>query len=257
MSFPIHEKKSALLGTQSASKVLRLLKIVGAHHAQGIRLKELIEASQIDKSTAHRLLVCMLEEGFVERVGASKVYRLGIEPLQWGFSSAGMEAFSERFRPTLMRLARITNDAVFLMVRSGDYVVCLSRVEGDQTTKAYVVEVGVRRLLGASAAGLAIMSKLSDEEVHLIMHRHEDEYVRQGFKLTELKAAIQRARLLGYSKSHNRRIDSGGVGCAFSLAENYWAGISIAAAKHRSTPERLEKLAQLVLEEVAKAHAGH
>ena len=159
------EKKSAVLGTQSASKVLRLLKIVGANHAHGIRLKDLIDASQIDKSTAHRLLVCMLEEGFVERVGESKIYRLGVEPLQWGFSSAGMDAISERFRPLLMRLARITNDAVFLMARSGDYVVCLSRVEGDHTTRAYVVEVGVRRLLGASAAGVA------QEQKHRVSHQ--------------------------------------------------------------------------------------
>ena len=148
------EKKSAILGTQSASKILRLLKIVAANHAQGIRLKELIEESKIDKSTAHRLLACLFEEGFVERVGESKVYRLGMEPLQWGFSSAGMDAFSERFRPMLMRLARISNDAVFLMVRSGDHVVCLSRVEGDHSTRAYVVEVGVRRLLAPAPQAL-------------------------------------------------------------------------------------------------------
>ena len=244
------EKKSPVLGTQSASKVLRLLKIVGANHAHGIRLKELIDASQIDKSTAHRLLVCMLEEGFVERVGESKIYRLGVEPLQWGFSSAGMDAISERFRPLLMRLARITNDAVFLRARSGDSVVCLSRVEGDHTTRAYVVEVGVRRLLGASAAGVAIMAQLPESEVNLLLHRHEAEYARQHHSLAALKAAVLRTRTLGYSEIHNTLIDSDGVGCAFQLAESYWAGISIAVAKHRSSPERLNELAQLLMNEI-------
>ena len=246
------EKKSAVLGTQSASKALRLLKIVGAHHAQGIRLKELIDASQIDKSTAHRLLVCLLEEGFVERVGDSKIYRLGIEPLQWGFSSAGMDALSERFRPTLMRIARISNDAVFLMVRSGDYVVCLSRVEGDHTTRSYVVEVGVRRLLGASAAGIAIMAKLPEEEVNALLQSHEAEYARQRYSLAELRNSIKRARTLGYSESHNVRINADGVGCAFLMTENYWAGLSIAVAQHRSTPERLQELGALLLSEMAK-----
>lgn len=250
------EKKSAVLGTQSASKILRLLKIVAAHHAQGIRLKELIEASKIDKSTAHRLLACLLEEGFVERVGESKVYRLGIEPLQWGFSSAGMDALSERFRPMLMRLARISNDAVFLMVRSGDYVVCLSRVEGDHTTRAYVVEVGMRRLLGASAAGIAIMAQLPESEVDATLQRHEAEYARQRVAIAELRRQVSRARGVGYSETRNVRIDADGVGCAFALTENYWAGISIAVAKHRSTPERLKELATLLLKEVAQVQAA-
>lgn len=250
------EKKPAVLGTQSASKVLRLLRIVGAHHAHGIRLKELIEASQIDKSTAHRLLACLLEEGFVERMGDSKIYRLGIEPLQWGFSSAGMDAVSERFRPTLMRLARISNDAVFLMVRSGDYVVCLSRVEGDHTTRAFVVEVGVRRLLGASAAGIAIMARLPETEVHQLLQRHEAEYARQQSTTAELKSAVHRARVLGYSEIRNPRIHAGGVGCAFLMAEDFWAGLSIAVAEHRATPERLKELAQLLMREIAQVQTG-
>lgn len=179
--FPMDEKNSPMPGTQSASKALRLLKIIGAHHVDGIRLKELIELSGIDKSTAHRLLACLLDEGMIERMGNSKSYRLGVEALQWGFSPAGMDALTERFRPVLMRLARMTDDAVFLMVRSGDYVVCLSRVEGDHTTRAYVVEVGVRRLLGASAVGLAMLAKLPDAEANRLLERHEEEYARQQY----------------------------------------------------------------------------
>lgn len=246
----MHEKKTALLGTQSAAKVLRLLKIVGANHAGGIRLKDLIELSQIDKSTAHRLLVCLLDEGMVERIGDSKSYRLGVEALQWGFSSAGMDALSERFRPVLMRLARMTDDAVFLMVRSGDYVVCLSRVEGDHTTRAYVVEVGVRRLLGASAAGLAMLATLPEEEANALLQRHEAEYTRHRYSLAELRRAVQRARRTGYSEISDMRTDADGVGVAFPLTDNCLAGVSIAVARHRSSPQRLGQLAALLLREM-------
>lgn len=242
-------------GTQSAGKVLRLLKIIGMHHATGIRLKDLIERSQLDKSTAHRMLVCLLEEGMVERIGTSKTYRLGVEPLQWGFSTAGMDALSERFRPMLMRLARITDDAVFFMVRSGDYVVCLSRVEGDHTTRSYVVEVGVRRLLGASAAGLAILAQLPEAEVNDLLQRCEAQYARQRYALTDLKRTIQRARATGYSEIFDPKTDAGGLGVAFLLADSCWAGISIAIAKHRSDPQRLAELARLLLREVAHFHA--
>lgn len=244
------EKKSRVLGTQSAAKMLRLLKIVGMHHATGIRLSELIELSHTDKSTAHRLLSCLLEEGMVERIGTSKTYRLGVEPLQWGFSTAGMDALSERFRPLLMRLARITEDAVFLMVRSGDYVVCLSRVEGGYSTRAYIVEIGVRRLLGASAAGLAILAKLPESEVQVLLQRHEAEYVRQRYALSELKRVIDRTRAVGYAEISELRVDADGVGVAFPLTNSHWAGISIAVTKHRSSPERLKDIGKLLLQEL-------
>ena len=250
MAFPMNEKKPAILGTQSAGKMLRLLKMVGAHHATGIRLKDLIELSQVDKSTAHRLLVCLLEEGMIERIGDTKAYRLGVEPLQWGFSTAGMDALSERFRPVLMRLARMTDDAVFLMMRSGDYVVCLSRVEGGHTTRAYIVEVGVRRLLGASAAGLAMLAKLPEAEAGELLRRHEAEYARQRYTLPELKRVVNRARVAGFSEISDMRVEADGVGVAFQLTDNHWAGISIAVAKHRSSPERLGQLASWLLHEM-------
>ncbi len=246
------EKKAGLPGTQSASKALRLLKIIGAHHAEGIRLKDLIELSQIDKSTAHRLLVCLLEEGMAERIGHSKSYRLGVETLQWGFSPSGMDALSERFRPVLMRLARITNDAVFLMVRSGDYVVCLSRVEGDHTTRAYVVEVGVRRLLGSSAVGLAMLAKLPEAEAHEVLARHEAAYRRQKYPLNDLKQLVRRSRNMGYSEITNTNSQADGVGVAFEVTKNCWAGISIAVASYRSSPERLKELASVLIQETSE-----
>lgn len=246
------EKKAGLPGTQSASKALRLLKIIGAHHAEGIRLKDLIELSQIDKSTAHRLLVCLLEEGMVERIGDSKSYRLGVETLQWGFSPSGMDALSERFRPVLMRLARITDDAVFLMVRSGDYVVCLSRVEGDHTTRAYVVEVGVRRLLGSSAVGLAMLAKIPEAEAHDVLARHEAAYRRQNYALNDLKQLVRRARTLGYSEITNAHAEADGVGVAFEVTSNCWAGVSIAVASYRSSPDRLKQLASILIQETSE-----
>lgn len=250
------EKNAALPGTQSASKALRLLKIIGAHHADGIRLKDLIELSQIDKSTAHRLLFCLLEEGMAERIGNSKIYRLGVETLQWGFSPSGMDALSERFRPVLMRLARITDDAVFLMVRSGDYVVCLSRVEGDHTTRAYVVEVGVRRLLGSSAVGLAMLAKLPEAETNEVLVRHEAAYRRQKYALNDLKQLVRRSRTMGYSEITNTSTDADGVGVAFEIANNCWAGISIAVASYRSSPERLKQLASVLMQETSEFNSS-
>lgn len=178
--------ESKIAGAQSASKVLSLLRQVGIHHPQGIRLTQLIEATGQDRSTAHRLLACLIEEGFVERAHPTKLYRLGLEAMQLGLVSAGMAPVVERFRPVMQRVARQTGDTVFLIVRSGDHSLCLHREEGTYPVKAFVIEPGSRRLLGVSSVGLGILARLDDAEVADIYGRHASEYLSWGVTLDKL-----------------------------------------------------------------------
>ena len=125
------KKNGSISGAQSAGKVLKLLKIVGARHPHGVRLKEVIAESGQDRSTAHRLLACLVEEGFVQRSPIGKVYRLDMEAMQLGLGADGLAPMVERFRPVMKRLARSTGDTVFLVVRSGDHALCLHRIRRD------------------------------------------------------------------------------------------------------------------------------
>jgi DNA-binding IclR family transcriptional regulator len=238
-------------GTQSAARALSLLRHVGANHGSGIRLRDLIALSGLDRSTTHRLLTCLIEEGFVERIGTSKLYRLGIEALQWGFSSAGLSSVVDRFRPVMQRLARLTGDTVFLLVRSGDFAVCLCREEGEYPVKAFIVQVGVRRLLGTSAVGAAIMAMQPDEEIAQMFARNGKEYARLGIGASQLRQLITRARKLGYSESADAHVEMSGVGCAFALTRNSYAGLSIAAINSRMSAKRRAELGELLVQEVS------
>ena len=242
------EKNERISGAQSASKVLRLLRLVGSHHPQGVRLRDLIAASGQDRSTAHRLLACLMDEGFVERAAPGKLYRLGMESMQLGLESAGMAPVVERFRPVMQSLARQTGDTIFLIVRSGDHALCLHREEGHYPIKAFVVAPGTRRLLGVSSVGIGILARLPDAELAALHERHAAEYVRLGLPLDKLRRMIQATRQAGYSETTDFRQDeTSGVGCAFQLSSNSFAGISIAAINSRMPPQRRQELgAQLV-----------
>ena len=95
----------------TSTRVLDLLKRVGFHHPQGVRLRDLISESGLDRSTTHRLLACLLDAGFVERAAPGKLYRLGMEAMQLGLLSASMVPVVERFRPVMQRIARQTADS--------------------------------------------------------------------------------------------------------------------------------------------------
>lgn len=65
----------------------------------------------------------------------------------------------------MQRLARRTDDTVFLVVRSGDYGHCLHCEEGSYPVKALVLQVGGMRILGIGSAGVTLLSALPDDEV--------------------------------------------------------------------------------------------
>jgi DNA-binding IclR family transcriptional regulator len=244
------EKFPKVPGAQSASKALSLLKLVGNHHPQGVRLRDLITETGQDRSTVHRLLTCLVDEGFLERAAASKLYRLGMESMQLGLMSAGMVPVVDRFRPVMQRIARQCGDTVFLIVRSGDHALCLHREEGPYPVKAFVVEPGSRRLLGASSVGMSILASLPQTEVIAHFARHAAEYGRLRFTEERLLRVVRDTHRKGYSEAQDFRADeTNGVGCCFRLSRSSYAGISIAAINSRMPPERrLELGRQLQLE---------
>ncbi len=247
----MNEKTRGVSGAQSASKALALLKLVGNHHPQGIRLKELIAETGQDRSTVHRLLGCLVDEGFLERAAPSKSYRLGMEAMQLGLISAGMTSVVDRFRPVMQRIARQCGDTVYLIVRSGDHALCLHREQGPYPIKAFVVEPGSRRLLGVSSVGMSILSNLTDAEVLTHIARHEAEYARLRMPADKLLRAVRDTRSKGYSEAHDFRQDeTNGVGCSFRLSRNSQAGLSIAAINSRMPPERRYELGTQLAHEV-------
>ena len=249
--FPMDKINLKVTGAQSASKVLLLLKLVSAHHPEGVRLRELIAESGQDRSTAHRLLACLLDEGFVERSAPGKLYRLGMEAMQMGLVSAGMMSVVDRFRPVLQRIARETGDTVFLVVRSGDHALCLHREEGPYPIKAFVVEPGTRRLLGISSVGVCILASLPDAETAATFARHAAEYVRFGISGDKLQRMVRVTRKNGFAELPDfRNHETNGVGCGFRLSGNSYAGISIAAINSRMSSQRRRELGAQLMHEV-------
>lgn len=246
------EKLPRAPGAQSAAKVLGLLRLVGSHHDQGIRLRDLITQSGYDRSTTHRLLGCLLDAGFVELANPGKLYRLGMEAMQLGLVSAGMVPVVDRFRLVMQRIARQTGDTVFLVVRSGDHALCLHREEGPYPVKAFVVEPGTRRLLGFSSVGIAILASLPDIHTESNHARHAPEYMQLGMSAERLHRLVRATRKAGFSEmTEVRTEETSGVGCAFRLSSNSYAGISIAAINSRMPAQRRRELGVQLKEETA------
>lgn len=237
-------------GAQAVFRALSLLRHISHAHPQGVGIAELAAQAGLDRSTAYRLASSLVEFGLAER-DATRHYRLGVEAMQLGLAAMRSAPVVERLRPIMRRLARRTEDTVFLVVRNGDYGHCLHSEEGGYPVKALVLQVGGMRVLGIGSAGSMLLSTLPDDEIAALYHRHQDEFDPRGLSLGDLRKLVQQTRRRGYADTADLVADGvSGVGMRFEFASGSQAALSVAAIRSRMTAERKAWIAQLIAEEL-------
>lgn len=239
-------------GTQSVRRALCLLRLVAREGEHGVRLAQLVKTAGLDRSTAYRLLSCMVEEQFVDR-DEDQLYRLGPQALLLGsmLPTVGSNSLATRFLPALKRIARIAGDTVFLMIRQGDFVQCVHREVGSSLVKVLTTDVGQRRLLGTGTCGVAVLAFMSDDDIAEAWLRQVTEYQDRQIGLERLLAVAGAVRERGCAITFEAfEIGVAGIGVAFQMGEHAMGAISIATLTQRFGPERQQALQALLNNEL-------
>lgn len=237
-------------GAQSLFRAMQLLKLVGLSHERGATLAALVDATGLERTTVYRLLSALVETGLVAR-DERKLYRLGLEAMQLGLATMSRVPILERCRPLMLRLARRTEDTVYLVVRNGDYAHCIHYEEGAFPIKALVLQVGGLRLLGVGSAGSALLATLSDEEITAFHARQQSDLPPQRRGLPQLRRLVTLIRQRGHANTDNLVAEGvGGVGVSFEVTPGTYAAISVGAIQSRMRDERRAWIVQTMLEEL-------
>lgn len=243
-------KEAEIKGAQTVFRAVALLKLVAQHHQSGASLAQLGDGAELERTTTYRLLSSLVQTGLIER-DEHKTYRLGLEAMQLGLAAMSRAPILERCRPAMLRIARRTEDTVFLVVRNGDYAHCLHCEEGAFPVKALVLQVGGLRLLGEGSAGLALLATLTDAEIDALHQRNRGD---GGPTLARLRKWVAQTRRSGYSATENLVTEGvSGVGMSFEVANGAHAAISVAAISRRMGDDRRRWIAELMAEELRSA----
>lgn len=237
-------------GAQSVFRAIELWKLVGLNHERGMTLAAVVASTGLDRTTAYRLLSCLEVTGLVAR-DERKLYRLGLEAMQLGLATMSRVPILERCRPMMIRLARRTEDTVYLVVRNGDYAHCIHYEEGAFPIKALVLQVGGLRLLGVGSAGSALLATLSDEEVESFHARNRTELPAERRSLAHLRRQITQTRRRGFACTDNLVAEGvSGVGVYFEVTPGTYAAISVGAIRSRMREERRDEIARIMFDEL-------
>lgn len=232
--------------------VLRALSTSGV---SGASTTEIAKAASLARPTAHRLLVSLSEEGFVDRDQRSGRWFLGPELYLLGLMASSRYDVNQHARASVHRLATATGESAFFSARRGDETVCLLREDGSFPIRSFVLFEGARFPLGVVSSGMAVLAFLSDREI--------DEYLDrvdltvdwgQAYQTAALRARIVETRERGYALNPGLVVE-GSWGMAAAVFDTTgaprWA-LTLTGIESRFGADRRPELGRLLLDE---AHA--
>ena len=242
-------------GTQSVERAFALLKAISAVAAEGASLPSLMKQVGLNRTTAYRLLKCLVEQGALRRDPSSQRYSLG--PLALELAIAAREELDLRrlLAPVLTRVALETEDTVFLLLRSGNDTLCIDRRLGAYPVKTLVVDVGTRRPLGIGIAGLALLAALPDAEMRQVIADNAARYPAFGTTAAAMLEAARAARRRAYASGPVSGVD-GVRAIALPVPDRHGqpvASMAVAAVASRMTRAREAEIGRLLALEIERA----
>jgi DNA-binding IclR family transcriptional regulator len=148
------ERGRALVG--SVLRALRLLDLFDRGRPE-MSLAEFARRSGYSKSTTYRLLVTLVQAGWLER-SPTGAFRLTIKAFQVGSVLVDSLELRREAGPIMAKMAAELDEAVYLVVAAGTRAVCLERIDSGQGVRMVDLYVGGSQPLNLGAGPRALLA---------------------------------------------------------------------------------------------------
>lgn len=241
----IAAEPAGLDGTQAIRRAVTMLKIIASGGRAGVTLSQVSKTLQLPRSTTHRILKCLANEGLIDQEPTQHSYSIG--PLAHELGLAVVRDFHGTTQWTALvdTVAQRTRHTTYLLARSGTDSVCVHKAESRGALRVVPVDVGQRRPLGVGAGALALLSSFEPPEIARIarsiapsLHRYTqlsaDIVIQDALAAKERGFAVSRGRVFS---------EVVGIGFVLPPATEARLAISIAAPASVMNPEAIAQLA--------------
>lgn len=150
---------------ESVSNALRLLALF--RELDVVRVTDASRELGVARSTAHRLLMTLAHEGFVQQERNSRAYRPGPALLEFAFSSAGTPELRLAAQPLMEDLSAALSETVQLLVLEGRSARFLESVECERPVRV-TGRTGALLPAHATAGGKALLAAMKPADVRAL-----------------------------------------------------------------------------------------
>ena len=151
---------------QSVNRALTILEVL-SDYSEGLGLTEISEKIGLHKSTVYRLLSTLIYKEYVTQDPKTNKYRITLKLFELGNKRVEDMDLLTASRIYSEELMKSVNEVVHLVVREGNDIVYLDKVEADNTIQM-ASKVGKRSPLYCTSVGKAILAHLPEDEVEEI-----------------------------------------------------------------------------------------
>jgi len=186
-------------GTQSIQRAVAVLRILATAREAGLSLTEISMQAELTRPTTHRILSVLVGEGIVEQRPGTRRYAVGEQIPLLALSRRTRDPLLDIVRPHLSAAVGEIGDTGFLTRRTGLDTVCVARQLGGYPIQVLAWDVGERRPLGVTTAGIAILSGLQTDMVRGILAKNRPRFSRYGLSMDAIVREVAIARAKGFA----------------------------------------------------------
>lgn len=142
--------------SSTALKALNVLDFIGAQR-RALSVMDVAEGIGADRATAYRMLMTLLQAGYVTRDPSAKTYRLSFKVLSLGRHLLGEDERAGRIMDCLREISSVTGETVHYAALERDHTVLLFRAKGTQRVSVDF-QVGDRSALHCTSIGKVVLA---------------------------------------------------------------------------------------------------
>src|SRR4029079_377146 len=240
-------------GTQSIQRAVAVLRILATARESGLGLTEISMQAELTLPTTHRILSVLVGEGIVEQRAATRRYLVGEQIQLLALSRRTRDPLLEIVRPHLRAAVGEIGDTGFFTRRAGLDTVCVARQLGTYPIQVLAWDVGERRPLGVSNAGIAILSGMQTDTVRGILAKNRSRFSRYGASTEAILQEVAMARANGFA-ARARSLTPGASAVSVMIRSPSGAthgALTITPISRRMSPKRTEEIVARL-----RMHAG-
>lgn len=238
------EKKQ---GAQAVVRALRILKLFNGG-SLSLSLQDVIKQTDLNRTTAFRLLTTLTGEGFLLRCDDGK-YQLGPELTALGGVGIRQDSLRRVAHPILQNLVTQVNERATLEVRSTDLNGFATMLVIDEVVASHRLSIrdftGNHLPIYATSTGKAYLAHVSKEEQENLLNQPLETFTNETVRSAqEIQNELIQIKKNGYAVA-NEELEEGLVALGvpvFNGQGEVCAAICLAGPSVRMTADRLPEL---------------
>jgi IclR family KDG regulon transcriptional repressor len=242
---------------RSVERALQILaSFDDAHPERGVT--EIAQATGLHKATAHRIIMTLLQDGFLERTADGEKFRLGVRMVDLGLRALRHLDIRRVALPYMQQLSDRFQETCDLGIFDQGQVLCIEVVYGNHAL-IVATRVGTHLPIHCTASGRVFLAFLPPKIVEPLLNvplRTCTE--RTTTSPARLREELATTRRRGYAVD-DEEFETGIRAVAVPIRDafgNVAATLAMPGPVQRMTPERIPEVAQAMME-AANAISAH